>query len=351
MNSNIEYYILTLIFFFAVNGLQVIGLDMQLGQAGIFNLAFIVFVAVGAYATGIASVHPANLSNGSAVTYIGGFGWGFPWNMLFGVACTIGFGLVLSGIAFRRLREDYLALTLVTIGAAILLLITNETSIFNGEDGIIGVTGPWQSSLSTGAWQIVMSLLALAVLLASYLLFRQVERSPLGRLFKAVRGDDILVASLGKSPFRLKMTAFLLGATVGGFAGSLLILFVGGWGPGGWQPGETFVLLAAVIFGGRGRISGALLGSFVLMTVLLQGGLLLNLPLSPGILPAIQQIIIVIALFAVLWFRPRGLLPEKREKFPRTVAELPSPDGPDGSRADDEAIFAETVDGGSAGAS
>ena len=350
MNSNIEYYILTLVFFFAVNGLQVVGLDMQLGQAGIFNLAYIVFVAVGAYATGIASVHPANLSNGSAVTYIGGFGWGFPWNMIFGVACTLVFALVLSVIVFRRLREDYLALTLVTIGAAILLLITNETSLFNGEDGIIGVPGPWQSSLSTGAWQLVMSLLALAVLLVGFVFFRRIERSPLGRLFKAVRGDDILVASLGKSPLRLKMTAFLLGAAAGGFAGSLLILFVGGWGPGGWQPGETFVLLAAVIFGGRGRISGALLGSFVLMTVLLQGGQLLNLPLSPQILPATQQIIIVLALFGVLWFRPRGLLPERREKFPPPDAEMTSADTPETVESYDMAVFAETVDGGNVGA-
>lgn len=86
------------------------------------------------------------------------------------------------------------------------------------------------------------------------------------------------------------------------------------------------------------------------MTVLLQGGQLLNLPLSPQILPATQQIIIVLALFGVLWFRPRGLLPERREKFPPPDAEMTSADTPETVESYDMAVFAETVDGGNVGA-
>ena len=316
--SNLDYYLLTLLFFGAVNGLQAIGLDMQFGQAGVFNFAYIVLVAVGAYATGIASIHPANAGGASvgSLSYIGGFNWGFPWNLLFGVAATVVFAFLLTGIAFRRLRHDYLALTLVTIGFALLLLITNQTNLLNGETGIVGVPGPWQSQLSTGSWYVAMGGLAVFVLIVNYFVFWRIQRAPLGRLFKAIREDEVLVGALGKSPVRLKMIAFLLGAISAGLAGSLLVLFIGGWGVGGWQPGETFVLFAAVILGGRGRIAGVLLGSFILMEIFLQGSTMLNIPLSPGVLPAVQQLFVGVVLLAVLWFRPKGVLPEQKEKFP-----------------------------------
>ncbi|HVB01495.1 MAG TPA: branched-chain amino acid ABC transporter permease [Acidimicrobiales bacterium] len=318
--SNVNYYLVTLVFFGAVNGLQAIGLDMQFGQAGIFNFAYIVLVAVGAYATGIASIHPAGHSGLGALTYIGGFGWAFPWNMLFGVLATVVFAFILTSIAFRRLRHDYLALTLVTIGSALLLLITNQVNIFNGETGIVGVPGPWQSQLSSSAWYITMGGLALFILAVNAYIFWRIQRAPLGRLFKALREDEILVASLGKNPARVKMTAFLLGAVSAGLAGSLFVLFIGGWGVGGWQPGETFVLFAAVLLGGRGRLTGALLGAFVLYEVFLQGSSLLNIPLAPGILPAVQQLFVGIVLLVVLWLRPAGLLPEHKEKFPGAAA-------------------------------
>lgn len=316
--SNLDYYLLTLLFFGAVNGLQVIGLDMQFGQAGVFNFAYIVLVAVGAYATGIASIHPANSGNASvgSLSYIGGFHWAFPWNMLFGVAVTVVFAFILTGIAFRRLRHDYLALTLVTIGFALLLLITNQTNILNGESGIVGVPGPWQGSLSTGTWYVVMGVLATFVLIVNYFAFWRIQRAPIGRLFKALREDEVLVGALGKNPTRLKMIAFLLGAISAGLAGSLLVLFIGGWGVGGWQPGETFVLFACIILGGRGRILGVLVGSVILLEIFLQGSTLINIPLSPGILPAAQQLGVGVVLLVVLWVRPNGVLPELKEKFP-----------------------------------
>jgi len=326
--SNLDYYLLTLLFFGAVNGLQVIGLDMQFGQAGVFNFAYIVLVAVGAYATGIASIHPASSASASvgSLSYIGGFNWGFPWNLLFGVAVTVIFAFLLTGIAFRRLRHDYLALTLVTVGFSLLLLITNQTNLLNGETGIIGVPGPWQSQLSTGSWYVAMGCLAVFILIVNYYVFWRIQRAPLGRLFKAIREDEVLVAALGQSSVRLKMVAFLLGAISAGLAGSLLVLFIGGWGVGGWQPGETFVLFAAVILGGRGRIAGVLLGSFILMEIFLQGSTMLNIPLSPGILPAAQQLFVGVVLLAVLWFRPKGVLPEQKEKFPDRATTVVAPE-------------------------
>lgn len=310
----LDYFLLTLLFFGAVNALQVLGFDMQFGQVGVVNLAYVLLVAIGAYATAIASVPPAG--HIIAVTYIGGFGWGFPWNLLFGIAVTVVAAFLLSTIAFRRLRYDYLALVLVSVGEAILLLATNQTNIVNGETGIVGVVGPWQNSLSNSAWFIVMSLLAVAFLVVMCVFYWKVESSPLGRLFKGVREDEILIDSLGRNSARLKVLGFLLGAVCAGLAGGLLVLFIGGWSVGGWQPGETFIIVAALILGGRGRITGALVGAFVLMELFLQGGSLLKLPVSPVTLPIYQQLIAGVAILAVLWWRPQGLFPEKKEKFP-----------------------------------
>lgn len=314
--SNLDYFLLTLLFFAATNGLEVIGFDIEFGQVGVVNLAYIVFVAVGAYATGIASVAPAAKLGTAATSYIGGMQWGFPLNLLFGVAVTVIVAWILSSVAFRRLRHDYLALVLVAIGEAALLLATNETSLVNGESGISGVVGPLQNSLSPAMWNVLMDVIALAALALTYVAFWRIYRSPLGRLFKAVREDELLVNSLGKSATHFKRTAFLLGAGAGGLAGGLLILYIGGWSVGGWQPGETFVILAALVLGGRGRLSGALLGSFILMVVFLQGSTFLKLPVAPGVVPAVQQLIVACVLLAVLWWRPRGLFPERKERFP-----------------------------------
>lgn len=314
--GNLDYFLLTLLFFAATNGLEVIGFDMEFGQVGVVNLAYIVFVAVGAYATGIATVAPAGKTGTAATSYIGGLQWGFPLNLLFGVAVTVVVAWILSAVAFRRLRHDYLALVLVAIGEAALLLATNETRLVNGESGISGVIGPWQNSVSPGTWNVIMDVIALAALLITYVAFWRIYRSPLGRLFKAVREDELLVNSLGKNATHFKRTAFLLGGAAGGLAGGLLVLFIGGWSVGGWQPGETFIILAALVLGGRGRLPGALLGSFILMVVFLQGSTFLKLPAPPGVVPAVQQLIVACVLLAVLWWRPRGILPEKKERFP-----------------------------------
>lgn len=318
--TNLEFFFATMLIYAALNGMQALGLNMQFGQSGIFNFAYIVLVAVGAYATGVASLHPAS-PHDPTTAYIGGFGWGFPWNIMFGTVMAMVFALVLGIIAFRRLRHDYLALTLVSIGQGLWVLASNDLHLLNGLTGLSGVHGPLQAHLSYVGYYFLFIAIALAGLALTYVVFRQVEHSPLGRTLKALREDEIAVASLGKSPIRLKNIGFLLGAGAAGLAGSLLIMFVGGWSPNGWLPGETFVLIAAVIIGGRGRNAGALLGSILFLEILLEGSQFLNVNLGPGVLPAVQQIVVGLILLAFLWWRPQGILPEKRERFPQELAD------------------------------
>ena len=317
MNA-VEYYAVTMVIYAALNGLAALGLNMQFGVAGIFNFAYIVLVAVGAYATGAAALGPAP---GGITNYLGGFGWIFPWNLLFGVVVTVAFALLLSMICFTRISHWYLALTLSSIGYALLVLIGNDRQIFNGTIGLSAIPGPGQDQLSQSNYQLLFLAITLAALVAVYVVFALVERSPLGRAMRALRDDELAGRSLGKNPLRIKLIAFLLGAVAAGLSGGLTALYVGGWNTSGWLSGETFILLAAIIVGGRGWVRGALIGSIIVLEGLNQGSQFLpDIGNRPDIAPAIQAIVVSLILMAVLWWRPYGLWPSPKDRFPKPRA-------------------------------
>ncbi|HVA23293.1 MAG TPA: branched-chain amino acid ABC transporter permease, partial [Chloroflexota bacterium] len=238
---NILFYLTTMAIYTCINGILTLGLNMQFGLAGILNLAFIVLVAVGAYCTGIAALPPAPAAG--AVHYIGGFGWAFPWDLLFGMLVTVAFACLLGLICFKRIAHWYLALTLSSIGWALLILVSNDANLFNGQTGLIGIPGPWQDQLSPFQYQFVVLAMCVVALAGVFILFSRIEHSPLGRGFRALREDELAAGSLAKNPLRLRMIAFLLGAGAAGLGGGLSAIYFGGWNDSAWQPGETFVIL------------------------------------------------------------------------------------------------------------
>lgn len=332
--SALGYYLVTILVYGALNGILVLGLNMQFGITGIFNFAYILLVAVGAYATGIAALGPAS---GSA-HYIGGFGWAFPWDVGFGMVVTVVFALGLALVAFRRISHWYLALTLSAISWALLVLATNDLELVNGEIGLAGVPGPWQDRLDPTTYQFVFLGIALVALAVTYAIFWRVERSPLGRALRAVREDEIAAASLGKSPSALKTIGFLLGAAAAGLGGGLSAVYLGGWSTGSWAPGETFILLTAVIVGGRGWGPGAILGSVIVLEGIIEGTRFLpDIGGRTDLMPALQSMLVGAILLAVLWWRPRGLWPEPKERFDtrQRVASTHAPIGVTAVRSDD----------------
>jgi branched-chain amino acid transport system permease protein len=307
-----QYYFLTLGIYGCLNGILALGFNLQFGQTGIINLAYFLFVAIGAYMTSIAAVGPP--PHDGVTHYIGGFGWPFPVDILFGVACTMVCAALLGGIAFRRLRHDYFALTLVAIGQGVLVLCTNDVHLFNGTVGVNGLQLP-VASASPRTQQWLFLVLSAVLLAAVYMLISRLVGSPLGRAMKAVREDEDAVSSLGKSPWRIKMIAFVTGAALAGLAGGLFATIVGGWNVQAWQPGETLVLLAAVIVGGRGRNIGALIGSIVVLEGFVQVSSFLPIFRTSQLLPYLQNISIGVLMLVFLWWRPQGLLPERKERF------------------------------------
>lgn len=329
-----DFYAVTLAVYAALNALQALGLNMQFGQTGVINFAYISLVAIGAYGTGIAALHPAIA--GSLTQYVGGFGWAFPWDVLFGVGLTLVVALGMSLFAFARLRDDYLALTLFSLGQGMWLLVNNDQAVFNGITGLSNVPGVWASN-SSAVSQFGMFGIALAGLAIVYLLYWRVSRAPLGRALKAVRDNEDLASALGKNPWRLKTIGFLLGAAAAGLSGALFIIYTGGWSPAGWLTPETFIVLAAVIIGGRGRAVGVVIGSLILSEGILQGTTFLpELASRPDLVGAIENSVAALAVLGFLWFRPEGILPERVENFARLRARTRSTpaspiDAPDGA--------------------
>jgi ABC-type branched-subunit amino acid transport system permease subunit len=239
--------------------------------------------------------------------------------MLFGVACALVFAIILGAIALSRLRHDYLALTLFALGQGLLVLATNDTVFLGGVAGVNGVPTPFSDSLTPADAQLAFLGLGAVCLALVFLMFWRVSASPLGRALKAVRDDEEAAVALGKRVWRLKMVAFLLGGGAAGLAGSLLVIYVGGWNTGGWQATETFILLAAVIVGGRGRNVGALVGSVIVFEGIVQSVQFLPIIGPPELLPSLQPIAVGALLLAFLWWRPQGVLPEQKERFSGTT--------------------------------
>jgi ABC-type branched-subunit amino acid transport system permease subunit len=299
--------------------IQGIGFNLQFGYAGIVNLAYGVLVAVGAYGTAIAAVHPA--PKGLYTHYIGGFGWPFPADIAFGVACSVAFGALLGGLAFRRLRADYLAISMVVIGSGLWVLVNNDTDLVNGQSGIGAIPSPWSQFTIVG--QLEFLALSAALLVVIYALFSRLTGAPLGRAFRAVREDEIAAAALAKNPWRLKLTAFLLGSFAAGVSGSMLALYIGSWNTSAWLPSESLILLAAIIVGGRGRHAGAVVGVVVVIGVISQVTPFLPIPLPANELASIQIVAIGLLVVGFLWWRPQGILPEQADRFRIKPSALP----------------------------
>ncbi|MGH7862546.1 MAG: branched-chain amino acid ABC transporter permease [Candidatus Dormibacteraceae bacterium] len=332
--SPIEFYVVTLAILAAINAITVIGLNVQFGTAGLLNLAYIVLLAIGAYATGVAAL-PKSPASGY-VTYIGGFGWAFPWDLLFGMGITVLCGLLLGLIVFSRVSVWYLAVVLTSVGYGLLTVLNDEPRLFNGYVGLINVPGPWESLLSQGDYQLVFLAICLVALALTFALTWRLERSPLGRAWRAVREDETSAMALGKNPVVIKLSAFCLGSLAAGLAGGLTVLYLGAWNTEAWQPNETFLVLAAVIVGGRGWTVGGVVGSLVIYDLLIEGSK--YLPVLGGrleLLPAIQTIFLGLVVMAMLWWRPYGLWSEpkmryrafssflKRPKVPAPAADTP----------------------------
>ena len=277
------------------------GLNIVVGLAGLLDLGYVAFYAVGAYTYALFST-----------TFDLGFWTCLPLAGLFAAA----WGMLL-GFPVLRLRGDYLAIVTLAFGEIIRVVLLNWTHLTNGPNGISGIPRPTLFGLKfnmsgdadtfAGFFHLEPSvtqrfvflyyvILGLA-LLANWISLR-LRRLPLGRAWEALREDEIACRALGIDVTITKLTAFALGAMLGGFAGAFFATRQGFVSPESFTYIESAIVLAIVVLGGLGSQLGVALAALVMI-----GGSELFRDFAQY-----RMLVFGVALVAMMILRPRGLV-------------------------------------------
>lgn len=313
MSAGAVYYLSGLGILLGINLIAIWGLDLQFGLAGINNFAYVVFQAAGGYAAALFALKPAR-AYGSFETYIGGFSMPFPVPLI--AAAVVG-GLLavpVGFIAIRRLRADYQAMALLVLSLIATGVANAQTGLVNGPTGLALIPQPLAGTLQlspAGYNWFFLGLTAVCCLLAWWVA-RGISRSPYGRLLRAVRDSESGVAALGRNPDALRMTVLITGGALAGLSGGLLVEYVTAWGPSSWLYPETFLFFTALIVGGRGNLAGCALGALLVPIGIVEATRHLPSFGYPGLVDSLDWVVIGAFLLAFLWFRPNGLLPERK---------------------------------------
>ena len=317
-----------------------LGLNIVVGYAGLLDLGYVAFFAVGAYLYGLlASPHLADAFPAIAA--------GFPKGLHISLWMVIPLALALAactgvilGVPVLKLRGDYLAIVTLGFGEIIRIFLNNldhPYNITNGPKGInqidsVKVFGlDLAKPLVVGGFEIAsVSLyyyLFLALVIFTIIICQRLQDSRIGRAWMAVREDEIAAKAMGLNTRNLKLLAFGMGASFGGVSGAMFAAFQGFVSPESFSLMESVMIVAMVVLGGLGHLPGVILGA-VLLAALPEvlryvAGPLQSL--TDGRLDAaiLRQLLIALAMIIVMLLRPRGLWPSPEHGKAR-----PMPKGP-----------------------
>jgi branched-chain amino acid transport system permease protein len=295
-------YILFIATIGGIYALLALALNLIWGGTGMVNLGLAGFFAVGAYASALVT------TSGHAPIPLG-------WALAPIAGGTAGLVVVL---ATTRLREDYLAIVTLGFAEVVRLMASNEIWLTRGTDGISGIPGPWKAALGQD-FNAAYFLILLFVLAAVFFLVRRIDRSPYGRALRAIREDAQVAQVAGKKVLQFKAQAFALSAAIAGLAGALYGHFTSYIAPDLFLPLITVYIFLAVASGGVGNPAGALLGAYLLMTLLESARFFVELIPSVTAVQraALKELLIAVALILVLRLMPKGVLPERIPRAPK----------------------------------
>ena len=290
-----------------VNAIVCLGLNVQWGQTGLFNVGIAGFVAAGAYASAL-------LTTPASDAHLGGFALPIAAGWL-GAMAAGGALAAFVGAATLRLRADYLAITTFGVAVAVHLVALNAQPLTGGAFGIGFIPRPF-AGLATTPWAFGLANLALvgAVVAALYLVLERLARSPWGRVLRAIREEERAAMSLGKSPALYRLQAFALGGAIMGLAGAVNAHFIGFIAPENYQSGLTFQIWTMLIVGGSGNNRGAILGAVLVWALWSLSGMAIGTffpPEDQARAAALRLVAIGAMLAAMIVLRPRGFIGER----------------------------------------
>lgn len=287
--------------------LLALGLNVVVGMAGLLDLGYVAFLMLGAYTTALFTESGADTQFHFATLN--------PWLVLpIALAVAMAAGVIL-GVPTLRLRGDYLAI--VTLGFHEIVRQTmNNLTVTNGSRGIFGIPHPaiggFEFSLDAAPyWQF---LLVPAIILA-VIMVKHLENSRVGRYWTAIREDEVAASAMGVPVTKMKVLAFVIGASTSGVAGWIYAVKFNYISPNNFPLLQSILVLSAVVVGGLGSIGGAVLGA-VLVIMLPEvvreasgGATVFGFDIETGRIAVFGILLIV-----VMIFRPGGLLAAKRRR-------------------------------------
>jgi len=298
-----------------------IGLNVVVGFAGLLDLGYVAFFAIGAYTVGLLSSKSSPVVPHTHLAF-----WLLvPLAML--LAAVAG---VILGVPVLPLRGDYLAIVTLGFGEIIGIVLLNATNVTNGTQGLFQVDKPRLGDLVFKDAEAMYRLAIVAAFLAAFAAMRLLQ-SRVGRAWEAIREDEDVAEAMGINTTAYKLLAFAIGASLGGLGGALFAGKIGAFTPGEFDLFVSINVLALVIIGGMGSIPGVVMGSVVLLglpDVLRQPPktiLFFDLPggWQRALAHASDYRLIAYGalLVLVVVLRPAGLLPSKRRQLEFRQAE------------------------------
>jgi len=309
-----------------------LGLNIVVGFAGLLDLGYVAFFAIGCYVWGM--IGSTQLTNVLSVAPIDPhiLSWLF-WPMLLGAALVAAFFGVILGAPTLRLRGDYLAIVTLGFGEIVPIVLLELDKYTNGTNGIVGVQSPaffgidWSIITPAPYYYLILALIALSIFANIRL-----RDSRLGRAWIAIREDEIAAASSGVNLVNTKLFAFGAGAFFSGVAGAYYAAKLGGASPDNFSFNDSVIYLAMVVIGGIGSIPGVIVGALVVYSIneliLAQLDTLASDPTNfmffvrsaivhviPGFtFGNIRNLLFGIVLVVIMIFRPEGLIPSARRR-------------------------------------
>jgi branched-chain amino acid transport system permease protein len=307
---------------FVMVAIIAIGLNVVVGQAGLLDLGYVGFYAVGAYTVALIT-SPDSPWNKMGPTGFFSKDWAWLSCVPLAMAVTALAGLIL-GIPTLRLRGDYLAIVTLGFGEIIRLLADNLSDVTNGSRGLNQIAYPrlgeneklpngvFSSGNSSGhanygTWWFWLGLLLIVGLL---LLVGNLERSRVGRAWVAIREDEDAAEVMGVNTFRFKLWAFVIGAAIGGLSGALYAGQVQYVAPTNFNIINSMLFLVAVVLGGQGNKLGVIFGAFIIVYL---PNRLLGVHLFGVNLGDLKYLFFGMALVVLMIFRPQGLFPVRQQ--------------------------------------
>jgi branched-chain amino acid transport system permease protein len=268
-----------------------LGLNIVVGLAGLLDLGYVAFYAVGAYSYALLNLH---------------FGVGFWAALPIGGGLAMMFGIIL-GFPVLRLRGDYLAIVTLGFGEIIRLILENWNEFSKGPSGIANIPRPgfFGIDLSLHQAHIYIYYLMIALAIVTIFAVKRLQNSRIGRAWIALREDEIACQAMGIDKTRTKLSAFALGATWAGMGGVVFAAKTTFINPASFTIWESIIILCVVVLGGMGSIVGVICGAAILI-------------LLPEYLRAFSEyrmLIFGVVLVLMMVFRPGGIISAVRQTY------------------------------------